>query len=92
MKKKIIGSMVVAITAITAFNINLNVVENNSSHFYLSNIEALAACEERIQKDGPFITAIVCNKTTSWLDDLRNLPCNTEKKDNECKISNRFPK
>jgi len=78
MKKKFFGGIaVLAIAVVAILSVNLNANNSSLSGISLENVEALAACEEGIKKDGMIITTTVCDRKTSIMDRLLNICCGT---------------
>ncbi|MCD7901783.1 MAG: hypothetical protein LUH22_18600 [Bacteroides sp.] len=84
--KIFIGIVILAIIGIAVFNLNISIDNEENTFLILSNIEALAKCEESITKpEGNSRYKItVCDRTTTWQDKMSGVACATEKKDSEC--------
>ena len=89
MKKQVLGGIaVLAIAAVAAFNVNLNMNQKSDmSLLALANVEALAKCEDKVERDGGTIITTVCDRKTGALDRLFGICCGTEAS-SSCSYSN----
>ena len=79
MKKIILGIAVLAVIAVAAVNVNLSATQKSDmSLLTLTNIEALAECEDTVTREGGLIITTVCNRKTSLLDAILNIKCGTD--------------
>lgn len=70
MKKKLFfGVVIVALSAVTVFNTEYK-GKNLLSEMVLSNVEALAECENKIVINGSNITVTVCDRVNNPADVL----------------------
>jgi hypothetical protein len=88
MKKKIFGGIaVVAIAAITLFNVNIN-QKHDTSLLALANVEALAECEQGAQQQSNnCIASTFCNATTTDDGKKEGRYCSGSLANNTCVIT-----
>ena len=88
MKRKILsGIVILAITMIVAFNVNLGKI-NQLPNIGLANTEALAECEEYIIYDYPRIHVGVCNTDSEPVPKFFGVYCTLYAPDIFCEFSN----
>ena len=78
-KKRILVAIgVSAIAVAVAFNFNISLRGESLSYLSLAYVEALAECEESIEKKGSIIVVTVCDRKTSVGGQLLNLNCDAD--------------
>ena len=88
MRKKIFGGFAVLVVAVVAaWNVNFSSQTKGMSDLAISNIEALAECEDGTIVGEEFVIITHCNRTTKPEDADNKKYCFTELQNNRCVIS-----
>jgi hypothetical protein len=84
------GIALLAIAAVAAWNVSLGTESSELSSISLANVEALAECEDTVERSGGIIIVTVCERKTPWYSGVMGVSC-SKSATTSCQFSNVCP-